>query len=222
MVNNSEVFNQIAFSLAKHYECVYYVNLDTNHYIVFTDSEATGASEFPSEGDDFFADCLRNADKFIHPDDINLMTETYEKEIMLKTLMKEGSQRVIFRALNDGKMSHMRHIVLLCDDKKHMVCCLENIEKEYLEKERQKKNLLSAELMARRDELTGVKNNHAFKEYVNYIRLHKAIQMLLTTDDSITKIALACGFNSSNYFKDCFHKSFNISPREYRKLRISI
>ena len=60
-----------------------------------------------------------------------------------------------------------------------------------------------------------------FKEYVNYIRLHKAIQMLLTTDDSITKIALACGFNSSNYFKDCFHKSFNISPREYRKLRIS-
>ncbi len=169
MVNNSKVFNQIAFSLAKHYECVYYVNLDTSHYIVFTDSEATGASEFPSEGDDFFADCLRNVDKFIHPDDIDLMTETYEKEIMLKALMKEGSQRVSFRALNDGKMIHMRHIVLLCDDKKHMVCCLENIEKEYLEKERQKKNLLSAELMARRDELTGVKNNHAFKEYVNSI-----------------------------------------------------
>ena len=130
MVNNSKVFNQIAFSLAKHYECVYYVNLDTSHYIVFTDSEATGASEFPSEGDDFFADCLRNVDKFIHPDDIDLMTETYEKEIMLKALMKEGSQRVSFRALNDGKMIHMRHIVLLCDDKKHMVCCLENIEKE--------------------------------------------------------------------------------------------
>ena len=55
-----------------------------------------------------------------------------------------------------------------------------------------------------------------FKEYTNYIRLHQAVQMLLTTDDSITKIAVNCGFNSSNYFKDCFHKKYKISPREYR------
>lgn len=55
-----------------------------------------------------------------------------------------------------------------------------------------------------------------FKEYLNHIRLYQASQMLLTTDDSITKISLNCGFNSSNYFKDCFHKSYHISPREYR------
>lgn len=61
-----------------------------------------------------------------------------------------------------------------------------------------------------------------FKEYVNYIRLHKAVQMLLTTDDSITKIALNCGFNSSNYFKDYFRKRFNVSPREYRKQALNL
>ena len=55
-----------------------------------------------------------------------------------------------------------------------------------------------------------------FKEYLNYIRLRQATQMLLTTDDSITKIALNCGFNSSNYFKDCFRKKNNESPRVYR------
>jgi len=58
-----------------------------------------------------------------------------------------------------------------------------------------------------------------FKEYVNYIRLRQATQMLLTTDDSITKIALNCGFNSSNYFKDCFRKKFKVSPREFRNTR---
>ena len=56
-----------------------------------------------------------------------------------------------------------------------------------------------------------------FREYVNYIRIRQASQMLLTTDDSITKIAVYCGFNSSNYFKDCFRKANGVSPRAYRK-----
>ncbi len=56
-----------------------------------------------------------------------------------------------------------------------------------------------------------------FKEHLNNIRLKRAIQMLLTNDSSITEIALVCGFNSSNYFKDFFHKRMGISPRQYRK-----
>ena len=56
-----------------------------------------------------------------------------------------------------------------------------------------------------------------FKEYVNYIRIRQASQMLLTTDDSVTKIAVNCGFNSSNYFKDCFRRINGVSPRTFRK-----
>lgn len=55
-----------------------------------------------------------------------------------------------------------------------------------------------------------------FKEYINYIRLKNACQMLITTDDSITEIAACCGFNSSNYFKDCFRKVTGVSPKAYR------
>ena len=56
-----------------------------------------------------------------------------------------------------------------------------------------------------------------FKEYVNYIRIRQACQMLITTDDNITKIAINCGFNSSNYFKDCFRRIVGISPRSFKK-----
>ncbi|MCC8102471.1 MAG: AraC family transcriptional regulator [Clostridiales bacterium] len=56
-----------------------------------------------------------------------------------------------------------------------------------------------------------------FKEYLTRIRIRQAAQALLTTDDSITKIAMDCGFNSSNYFKDCFRKEKGHSPREYRR-----
>lgn len=56
-----------------------------------------------------------------------------------------------------------------------------------------------------------------FKEYLNYIRIRNSCQKLLTTDDSITEIAISCGFNSSNYFKDCFRRICGTSPREFRK-----
>lgn len=55
-----------------------------------------------------------------------------------------------------------------------------------------------------------------FIEYVNFIRIRQACQMLITTDDNITKIAVNCGFNSSNYFKDCFRRIIGISPRDFR------
>lgn len=56
-----------------------------------------------------------------------------------------------------------------------------------------------------------------FKEYLNYVRLKHAQTALLTTDSTITDIALEYGFNDSNYFKDLFKKIYGKSPREYRK-----
>lgn len=56
-----------------------------------------------------------------------------------------------------------------------------------------------------------------FKEYLNYVRLKHAQTALLTTSNTITDIALECGFNDSNYFKDLFRKVYGRSPREYRK-----
>lgn len=56
-----------------------------------------------------------------------------------------------------------------------------------------------------------------FKEYLNHVRLKHAQVALLTTNNTITDIALAYGFNDSNYFKDLFKRVYGKSPREYRK-----
>ncbi len=54
-------------------------------------------------------------------------------------------------------------------------------------------------------------------EYLVFIRLQHAALELITTDDSITEIALRCGFSDSNYFKDAFKKRYGVTPRTYRK-----
>ncbi len=74
-------------------------------------------------------------------------------------------------------------------------------------------NLSPTYLSKKFHRITGV----TFKEYLNYIRIRRASQALLTTDDSITQIAADCGFNGSNYFKDIFRKTTGYSPREFRR-----
>ena len=63
---DANTLDQIAFSLAEHYECVYYADIESGHYIVFTDKipQQDGNSEFPLEGEDFFADALKNSPQY--------------------------------------------------------------------------------------------------------------------------------------------------------------
>lgn len=165
----NELYDQIACTLAAHFECVYYVELATGRYVVFNENDPIMSEVFPKEGEDFFADAVKNADKFMHPDDIPTMISSYNKDTLVNNLKATGDTAIVFRAVADGKITHMRHIVILCNDKEHILCCLENIEDEYQEKERQKKDLQSAQLHARRDDLTGIKNNNAFMEYADSI-----------------------------------------------------
>jgi AraC-like DNA-binding protein len=43
------------------------------------------------------------------------------------------------------------------------------------------------------------------------------MRALRATDDSVTDIALASGFNDSNYFAYCFKKLIGMSPVRYRQ-----
>lgn len=54
-------------------------------------------------------------------------------------------------------------------------------------------------------------------QYLTLIRMQHAALELVSTRDSVTKIAFRCGFSDSSYFKDAFKKIYGVSPREYRK-----
>lgn len=58
-----------------------------------------------------------------------------------------------------------------------------------------------------------------FKEYLTHIRLENAEELLLTTNLTVTEVALACGFSDGNYFGDAFKKVRGMSPREFRFAR---
>lgn len=53
-------------------------------------------------------------------------------------------------------------------------------------------------------------------DYINHVRLCRAKILLENTDNSITEIALCCGFSSVQYFHKVFKKYQGSSPRAYR------
>ncbi len=54
-------------------------------------------------------------------------------------------------------------------------------------------------------------------KYIQSYRLHKACEMLINGQDTITDIGHACGLGNSSYFGKIFRKYQNCTPIEYRK-----
>lgn len=57
----------------------------------------------------------------------------------------------------------------------------------------------------------------SFMQYVAHLRMTKAKDLLLTTEQSITEIAFSCGYPSVNFFIRSFKKVHGMTPLQYRK-----
>jgi len=53
-------------------------------------------------------------------------------------------------------------------------------------------------------------------QYVKRLRLNMSCELLMTTDKSISEIALECGFCDHSYMTKTFTKTIGMSPRKYR------
>ena len=52
--------------------------------------------------------------------------------------------------------------------------------------------------------------------FIRSVRLHKAKELLQTSELNISEIAYEVGFSDPNYFSRAFHKEFGKAPSEYR------
>ena len=60
-------FNQIATTLARHFDSMYYVDTETGNFTEFIHSDMLDELNIPEHGDDLFAMESRNAHKVVHP-----------------------------------------------------------------------------------------------------------------------------------------------------------
>lgn len=54
-------------------------------------------------------------------------------------------------------------------------------------------------------------------QYLLGIRLHQAKRLLADTQQPVSEVAFACGFNSLEHFATAYRKKYNVSPSTYRR-----
>ena len=62
----------------------------------------------------------------------------------------------------------------------------------------------------------------SFQEYLNTVRLDKAVRTLISTDMSIIDVSNSSGFSNVNSFNSIFRENYNCTPTEFRKSENSI
>ena len=97
------------------------------------------------------------------------------------------------------------------------------IEKALLYIEEHLTEELSLEVVSEYVSLSPIHFHNTFKastgrtlrEYVEEARLRRAVNLLVSTDMTLTEIAFECGFSSQAYFSYVFKRKMGKTPREY-------
>ena len=58
-------------------------------------------------------------------------------------------------------------------------------------------------------------------DYLIDRRMSEAMDMLVSTEYELSRIAYECGFGSQSYFNSVFKEKTGLTPREYRKSNLT-
>ncbi len=171
-MNKQLTFAAVSEALTSDYDCIFYVNSQSDEYIEYSSSERFKSLDFPPAGDDFFEMCKNDFSRLVLEEDRDIFISAFNKENLLKSLSMDRIFLLTFRIVLDAAPVHVRVKVtkMIQVDDHHLVFGLSNIEAsiQRLRKYEQMKEI------ANRDSLTGVKSKHAFTEDEN--RINKEIK----------------------------------------------
>lgn len=125
---------------------------------------------------------------------------------MVYNAVREGTaaQRVSLQSRHGMRNSHLARAIAMLEA---------NMEEPMAPSEVAGKLGISVRQLER---LFGKFLNTSPKRYIMEMRLHRARNLIVQTENSITDIAMACGFNSTSHFSKVFRSHFGISPVSHR------
>ena len=109
-------FGQVATTLAKHFDSMYYVDIESDSFIEFFHSQMLDELKLPEQGTDFFAFLREQARRIVHPDDIDYVLKLINKEALITKITENNSSLMVCRFVLGGQIVHICHISILCED----------------------------------------------------------------------------------------------------------
>jgi diguanylate cyclase (GGDEF)-like protein len=165
MEKENEVFNRIAEGLAYHYDRLFYVDIESGRFSELAGMKTMERLFDKDSGDDFYALYEKSFRNIVYEEDRDRMEVFAGKDYLLSALSDQKICTTAFRYYDEKKnIHHCRVSVVLSYDRTHFIVGFSRIDEEVRKEKDHIQALNLANEMARRDELTGIKNKTAYHE----------------------------------------------------------
>ena len=190
-------FSQIAESLASNYDVLYYVDAKDSGFVSFECKNIYGKLDMKKTGDDFFADSRNDIPMIVHKNDRDLVLEFLDRDHMISALKNSKERSIDYRIMAGRRTHYVRMTARKTGDGSHFIIGIENIDAEVKKEKQHLKALNTEKELARRDELTGVKNKTA------YMELEKSVQSNIDNGTECLPFAIViCDANNLKRIND--------------------
>lgn len=192
----SVIYSQIAETLALKYDLLYYVDSQDNTYTEFTSNPIYRKMELRVSENDFFYDCQTNAEFLIYSKDVKRIRSVLNRDYFITGLEEKKKLIFEYRMILADRVQYTRMTVLWASDKLHFIIGVENIDSEIQKENEHAQALNMANELARKDELTGIRNKTAYGELE--AELNKNIQ----ARDCAPFAVVVCDINGLKHTND--------------------
>ncbi|MCR4990352.1 MAG: diguanylate cyclase [Lachnospiraceae bacterium] len=190
-------FSRIAESLAANYDVIYYVDAQDSSFISYECNNIYGKLDMQKTGEDFFAESQKDIPFIVHKNDRDTALGFLDKDHLSTVLKDHKSCSTEYRVMEGKRAHYVRLTARKTGDGTHYIIGIENIDAEVKKEKQILKALNTEKELARRDELTGIRNKTAYKE------LEKSVQSNIDKGMDYLTFALAvCDANNLKKIND--------------------
>ncbi len=153
-------------ALSGDYIAIYTVNPKTDEYNKYATKDYYDADEGEFQGKDFFAMSQKRASKAIYPDDVDFFNRHFKKEKILAQIKSKGMFTLNYRLIISDRpiYAQLKATMVHENEEDNLIIGVVNIDEEVRREQAYESTLMEAKEKANYDELTGVKNKHAYAE----------------------------------------------------------
>ncbi|MBR6239052.1 MAG: GGDEF domain-containing protein [Lachnospiraceae bacterium] len=202
-------FSRIAESLATNYDVIYYVDAQDSSFVSYECNNIYGKLNMQESGNDFFDVAQIDIRNVVHKNDQDVALEFINRDHFASAFKRHKSCSIDYRIMQGRKVHYVRMTARMTTDGTHYIIGIENIDDEIKKEKQHLKALNTEKELARRDELTGVRNKTAYKE------LEKSVQENI--DNGMDYLPFALVVCDANNLKKINDSEGHVAGDEYIK-----
>ena len=164
------IYSRLA-ALSGNYLVFYTVDPDTGSYMIYNITNEFAKLGSANIGKDIFKDAIKEAKRVIYKEDLDMFTRSFTKAKVMKQIEKNGLYSLTYRLnINDEiKYVCLRAAIVHENGRPLLIVGINDIDERIKHDQEQALRLSAARSKVHLDELTGVKNKHAYIDVENEI-----------------------------------------------------